>query len=51
MHNDRVSTLSLGIAAIMLGHAGLAWMGLVKGNVTLNLIGAAFVTAFAFFKR
>lgn len=51
MPNDRVSSLSLGIAAIMLAHAGAAWMGWVKGSVGLNLLGAAFVTLYAIFRR
>jgi hypothetical protein len=51
VYNDKVSSLSLGIAAIMLAHAGAAWMGWVKGSPLLNLIGAAFVTAYALFGR
>jgi hypothetical protein len=51
MHDDRISALSFGIALILLAHAGAAWTGWVKGNVTLNLIGAAGVIAYLLLRR
>jgi hypothetical protein len=51
MHDDKVSTLSFGIAAIMLAHAAAAWAGYVKGSPWMNLLGAAFVIAYALFGR
>jgi hypothetical protein len=51
MHDDRITTLSIGIALVMLAHAAAAWMGWVNGSVTLNLIGAAGVGMYLLLRR
>ena len=51
MHDDRVSSLSLGIAAVLAAHGVAAWLGFVKGPVWPQFVGAAVVAAYVLFRR
>ncbi|MEQ1650109.1 MAG: hypothetical protein ABL898_16130 [Hyphomicrobiaceae bacterium] len=51
MHDDRVTSLSMGIAVVLAAHGVAAWLGYVKGPVWPQFVAAILVAGFVLFKK